>query len=216
MRANYGKFIRICIVFVLGVFAFAATAASPQKVLMVVPMSKIADIEYTTVRKALDGIGADVSVASVGSGYARGYPHPDPKDDLQVLVDVFMHHHSDQKWISELVAPYEMVVFIGGEGVIEQLWDSPSAQLLARTTVEKGKLLAAICAAPVVLARAGVLKNIQATVYPDLSAELTKEGARYVNETVVEAGKIITGRNPDASDAFAAKLVEVLKHNIKG
>lgn len=68
--------------------------------------------------------------------------------------------------------------------------------------------MAAIRAAPGILANAGVLEGINATCYPyePISELLTSKGANYVDETVVVQGDIITGNGPEASTAFGQAL----------
>jgi len=70
----------------------------------------------------------------------------------------------------------------------------------------EGKVLGAICAAPMVLARAGVLKDRIATIYPGFEKELD----RPRDDRVVEDGNIITSRGPGTAMEFALKLVEKL------
>lgn len=62
-------------------------------------------------------------------------------------------------------------------------------------------LIAAICAAPMVLGKHGILKGHRATCYPGFEHEL--EGAEHVNDLVVEDGHIITAKGPRAAVDFA-------------
>lgn len=72
-----------------------------------------------------------------------------------------------------------------------------------------GKLVAAICAAPMVLGQHGLLVGRRATCYPGFEAQLT--GADVVAEYVVEDGNVITGKGPaaavDFGFAIAARFV---------
>jgi 4-methyl-5(b-hydroxyethyl)-thiazole monophosphate biosynthesis len=69
-------------------------------------------------------------------------------------------------------------------------------------------LLAAICAAPIVLAAAKVITGKKVTCYPGFEKELT--GATPTSEAVVRDGRIITGNGPGSALVFALKLVSVL------
>jgi len=71
---------------------------------------------------------------------------------------------------------------------------------------------AAIGLSPVVLAKAGILKGIKATVYPDDKAidELKKNGAGYKNKDVITSGSIITARNPESAKKFAEEICSFL------
>mgnify|MGYP005919008703 CR=1 FL=1 len=71
-----------------------------------------------------------------------------------------------------------------------------------------GKRLAAICAAPMVLGKLGLLKGRKATCYPSFEQYL--EGAECVSEPVVRDGNIITGMGPGAAMEFALAIVDLL------
>lgn len=82
---------------------------------------------------------------------------------------------------------------------------APLRALLQRAAVE-GKLLAAICAAPMVLGRAGLLNGRSATCYPGCEGELT--GAVYTAAAVEEDNNIITACGPGASFDFGFAIVK--------
>jgi protease I len=85
------------------------------------------------------------------------------------------------------------------------------AKLLeAGLDVLNNKVVAAICLSPVVLARAGILKGKDATVFPsnDAVEELKNAGVKYVDKPVVISGKIITARDPKAAEEFAKTIAE--------
>lgn len=71
---------------------------------------------------------------------------------------------------------------------------------------EKGTLIGAICAAPLVLARAGILKGKRATIYPGMEKEL--DGASHSAERVCVEGNIITSQGPATAMNFAFSLLE--------
>lgn len=71
-----------------------------------------------------------------------------------------------------------------------------------------GKLTAAICAAPTVLAKAGLLKGLRACCYPSREEELRLAGAQVLREPAVRDGAIVTGRGMGTSVDFGLSLVE--------
>lgn len=73
-----------------------------------------------------------------------------------------------------------------------------------------GKYTAAICAAPKVLANAGVLAGKTATSYPGFLDGLGLSDTTLSNEAVVRDGKVITSRGPGTAIDFALELIEVL------
>lgn len=74
---------------------------------------------------------------------------------------------------------------------------------------EAGKPIAAICAAPMVLGRAGLLAGHEATIYEGMEAEL--EGAVKRDEKVVVSRNIITSKGPGTAMDFALSLIAYLK-----
>ena len=71
-----------------------------------------------------------------------------------------------------------------------------------------GKPIAAICAAPSLLGRLGILEGKEATCYPGFEEYL--QGAKVVDKRVATDGNVITGRGPGCTVEFALKTVEVL------
>ncbi|EJW96027.1 ThiJ/PfpI family protein [gut metagenome] len=79
---------------------------------------------------------------------------------------------------------------------------------LLQRFAKEDKPIAAICAAPMVLGKLGILKGKRATCYPGFEPYL--EGAECVSQHVVRDGNIITGMGPGAAVEFALALVELL------
>ena len=73
---------------------------------------------------------------------------------------------------------------------------------------EEKKPMAAICAAPMVFGKLGVLKGKKATCYPGFDKYL--EGAEYTGAMVERDGNIVTGKGPGSSIKFALALVELM------
>ena len=107
-----------------------------------------------------------------------------------------------------------MIIFVGGPGA-RNYFDNQTALGLARKFLEEDKLVTAICIGPAILAKAGVLKNKQATIWARPNkmegVEILKEnGAVYVVQDVVIDGNIITANGPEAAENFGKKILEVL------
>ena len=73
----------------------------------------------------------------------------------------------------------------------------------------EGKELAAICAAPSVLGKLGILKGKEAICYPGFENNL--EGAVLSKEKVVKDGNVVTAKGAGVAIPFALKIVETLK-----
>ncbi len=106
----------------------------------------------------------------------------------------------------------DMVVLPGGMGGVASIENSEAAMALVRQAAGPGYWLAAICAAPTLLARAGVLpKAVHCVCYPGLEGELSQAGAvPMMDHSTVTEGELITGRGPGSAFDFGLALVEVL------
>lgn len=105
---------------------------------------------------------------------------------------------------------YKAVIFVGGVGA-NVFWDDPDAHRIAQEMYKSGKLVCAICIAPVTLAKAGLLKGVKATCWPSVSPELKKHGAVYLDFPVVEDKGIITSNGPQSAERFKEAIVKRLK-----
>jgi len=111
----------------------------------------------------------------------------------------------------EQVKPEEgdMVMLPGGALGVANLDADPRVEALVRTAVEKGLWLSAICAAPSLPAKWGLLEGKRAVCYPSWSDKLT--GAEFCpGEKLAQDGTIITGQAAGAAVDFGLKLIEVL------
>ena len=170
-----------------------------MKLLVVIAPERFRDEELfeplAVFQKA--GIGSDI--ASVRPGACRGMLG----GRCEAVLDLAR------------VAPegYDGIVVIGGTGSPEFLWGHSRLLSLVAGFAGSGKLVAAICLSPVVLARAGVLAGRRATVFrtPDSVAEMRKGGADLRGEAVVVDGRFITANGPAAAGRFGEEIVSALR-----
>jgi 4-methyl-5(b-hydroxyethyl)-thiazole monophosphate biosynthesis len=98
----------------------------------------------------------------------------------------------------------------GGEPGASHLKEDPRVLALLKRHAAAGKLVAAICAAPKVLAAAGLLDGKLATSYPGYLDDHPAPGMRFVAQPVVVDGRIVTSRGPGTAMDFALVLIEML------
>ena len=103
----------------------------------------------------------------------------------------------------------DMMVLPGGLPGADNLMANTTLTDNLKKFKEEGKWLAAICAAPSILGRLGLLKGEKAICYPGFEDKLLE--AEVVNAKAVLSNKIITGIGPGAALDFALKIVEVIK-----
>ena len=103
---------------------------------------------------------------------------------------------------------FDMLVLPGGMPGAANLNADERVGGLIRDFNRKGKMTGAICAAPYVLANAGILDGKRVTSYPSFKDKLGP--AIYEEKTVVEDGNILTSRGPGTALCFALAIVEKL------
>lgn len=108
---------------------------------------------------------------------------------------------------------HDLIVLPGGMPGALNLADCEKVAEELKNANEAGKYIAAICAAPMVLGKLGLLKGKRATCYPGFEKEL--DGAVTTGEDVVVDGKIITAIGPGADFKFGLKLLELLTDSAK-
>jgi len=208
LRKAFFLFIAIAVIFCASSVGAAekksekkTKALSGKKILMVIAPGKFKDDEYSKPRKIFEDEGATVTVASTSTSEAKGV------GGTKVTPD---------KALKDVVAKdYDAVVFVGGPGA-KTLFDDSDAHKVAKDAKKEGKVLAAICIAPGILAKAGVLDGKKATIWhakaDDAFVKMLKDGgAKFKDKDVVTDGKIVTGNGPKASDDFAKAIVKLLK-----
>jgi protease I len=162
---------------------------------MVIAAKGFRDEEYQIPKAILEKAGVRVVTVSTTLTEAVG------KLGLRVIPDRLLKQLT--------VDDADVILFVGGGGS-EQYFDDPIAHRIAHEYAQNGKIVGAICIAPVILARAGLLAGKKATVFPDGQAALEQNGACYTGNPVEVDGLLITGNGPAAAAEFGRKTLELL------
>lgn len=102
----------------------------------------------------------------------------------------------------------DVILLPGGQPGSDNLNRHEGLKKQIKAFHEQGKIISAICAAPLVLGSAGILKGKKATCYPGVESQLT--GATCTGNAVEVDGNIITGKGPGVALKFSLTLVEKL------
>jgi len=172
-----------------------------RKILFVIAFKDFRDEEFFEPKEILEKAGFQIEVASTEKGTAVGVNGGEAEVNFsaeEVNVD-----------------DYEAVVFVGGAGATRNIENSRFHRI-AREAMMKNKIVAAICIAPLILARAGILENRKATVWTSALDRrpiqaLKDGGASYENKPVVVDGNIVTANGPQSAKDFGKTLVKLLK-----
>ncbi|MBI3773031.1 MAG: DJ-1/PfpI family protein [Gammaproteobacteria bacterium] len=105
---------------------------------------------------------------------------------------------------------YDMVALPGGQPGSDNLERDPRIQTLLRDMAKASKYTAAICAAPKVLASAGLLEGKKATSFPGVLDKIKVHGMTFIDAPVIIDGKVVTSRGPGTAMDFALTLIELL------
>ena len=103
---------------------------------------------------------------------------------------------------------FDMVILPGGLPGSTNLDSSSVVDYMIKRAQNEDKFICAICAAPFILGKRGMLNGKKATCYPGFENQLI--GATIVNEGVVRDEKIITGRAMGSSHDFTLEIIEAL------
>ena len=115
------------------------------------------------------------------------------------------------KKISDIrdILEYDAIVIPGGMPGSTLLRDNSKIIEFFKTMYSAKKLVAAICAAPIVLSAAGILKDKEATSYPGFDKELTCKSYNSKKAVVVDKN-VITAQGPAVAILFGYEIVNYL------
>ena len=154
------------------------------------------EMELTITVDVLRRAGIEVQIATIG-------PRPDPVKGSRGIVmqpDTTIDHLD--------CANLDLVILPGGIEGTKNLGDSDKVLAILKKMHQAGKKVAAICAAPAVLVKAGVLAGRRATSHPAAADHM--RGVDYLEDRVVIDGNITTSRAAGTTFEFAFALVEQL------
>ena len=163
---------------------------------ILVPLAEgFEEIEAMSVIDILRRADVEVVTAGLKEGLAQG------AHKVKVMPDTTLEK-IDYRDFDGLVLP-------GGAPGFINLGNDERILNMAREMDRAGKYVAAICAAPSVLIKAGVLQGRRATVSPSGKAQV-EDCADFSEDRVVVDKNLITSRSPGTAVEFSLKLVEVL------
>ena len=119
---------------------------------------------------------------------------------IKITADILLEEAQEE--------PYDLIALPGGITGMQNLSDSQAVLKLLQTQDKEGRYVAAICAAPCVLEKAGLLAKRKGTCYPGFEKGLSL--AEYKTDLVVQDGNLITSRGPATAVYFALYIVETI------
>ncbi len=171
-----------------------------KKIAIIISFRDFQDEEYFIPKKILEKRGAEVTTVSTQRGKAIGSEGGETEVNLTLL---------------EIEVPnFDAVLFIGGEGAPKYL-DNETSYKIARETISENKILGAICIAPTILAKAGVLSDKKATVWSSVLNKkpikiLEENGAEYQDRPVVIDENVVTADSAGSAKRFTERVISVM------
>jgi 4-methyl-5(b-hydroxyethyl)-thiazole monophosphate biosynthesis len=154
------------------------------------------EIEAVTIVDVLRRGGIEVVTASLEQGPLRA------SRGVTLVADTTLNAVMDEQ--------FAMLVLPGGGPGAEALRADGRIHALLERMAADGRYTAAICAAPKVLAAAGLLDGKRATAYPGVLEQIVVPGMNLVTAPVVRDGNVITSQGPGTAMDFALELLEIL------
>lgn len=163
-----------------------------MKKVMVPLANGFEEIEALTVVDVLRRIGIKVDTVGVVSSMIIG------SHGIKIITDKRLAEIEEDE--------YDAIVLPGGDPGYKNLAKTSKIIEILKKMNSKGKLIAAICASPSILAKAGLLEGKRATIYPGMEKELPYPRG----DRVVIDGNTITSQGPGTAIEFALAIVEAL------
>ncbi len=164
----------------------------PKKVLLILAQGH-EEVEAVTQVDLLRRANIEVTVAGLGSTEITG------AHNITIKADILLEEFSGD---------IDGVILPGGMPGTTWLAESETVLNIVRNANEKGFLCAAICAAPLVLDKAGILEGKNYTCYPGVEEKIGS--GTFTKDPVVQDINIITGSGVGTAISFALKMIEYL------
>lgn len=163
----------------------------------IVPLAEgFEEMEAVTIIDVLRRAGIKVDIVGIEDEIIVG------RNGIKILCDKTLNE------IEEI--DYDLIVLPGGNPGYKNLMNSEALLNILRNMNSKGRIIGAICASPLVLLKAGILKDKKATCYPTLKNEIPN----YEDKKVVVDGNIVTSQGPATALDFSLEIVKILKPEI--
>jgi protease I len=178
-----------------------------KRILMIVAPRGFNPQEYRIPRELLEQSGARVVVASthLEELISERWPFWNLRR-LKINADILIEEVD--------VSKFDAIIFVGGGE--EMLIHDPAIHAIAQEALASGKVVAAICRAPLILAEAGVLNGRKATAWHPFGLirkhlqAIEEKGALAVKEDVVVDGQLVTANRPTHASAFTEAIARLL------
>ncbi|MGB5849328.1 MAG: DJ-1/PfpI family protein [Ignavibacteriaceae bacterium] len=167
-----------------------------NSILIFLSANSFSEEEYLIIRKVFIKAGKRIFITSDSHSVCSG------DNGLKVKADTDFYNVNDKN--------FSAVVLIGGKGS-KDYWDNETLHKIVRNFQGAGKIVAAICSAPIILARAGLLSKIPATCWYEDKNELINLGIEYKDRSIIAENAVVTADGPRSAEQFAETVLNMIK-----
>ncbi len=153
------------------------------------------EVEYLQTRRIIEQSGITIFVASDNTGLCTG------SKGLKVCAEISLFNINSNN--------FNGIVLIGGSG-IKNYWNNKSLHNILHKFSDQAKTIGAICAAPVTLAKAGLLQSTACTCHPDDKSTLIESGVEHKDSPVIVSNNFVTARSEENTVDFAKTVLAAI------
>jgi protease I len=167
-----------------------------NSILIFLPKKDFNEEEFTILKRLLSKAGKQIFITS--------------DDHFVCSGSKGMKVKSDTSFFNINVNNFSAFILVGGAGS-KAYWKNQILQKIIIKFFVLGKVVAAICSSPIILANAGILNNKKATCYSEDKMELINSGIDYQDKNLVVDVNVITADNSRSAQQFAETILHLIK-----
>jgi protease I len=156
-------------------------------------------VKMTDPRKALDEAGAETRLVSPQNEKVRGWKFTDWGEQFPVEENLDKARAED----------FDALLLPGRVMNPDHLRMNPKAVSFAKSFLDAGKPVAAICHGPWTIIEAGAARGRQIAAWPSIKTDLKNAGAEWMDKEVVVDGNLVSSRKPDDIPAFNREMIKL-------
>lgn len=162
------------------------------------------EVELTSPKKAMENAGIEVSIVSAQKNTVKAWDTD--HWSIELSVDVALSDANPED--------YDALMIPGGVINPDKMRVNKDYVAFAKSFLEAGKPVAAICHGPQLLIETGLVEGRNMTSYPSIKTDLVNAGANWEDKEVVVDKGLVTSRSPKDLEAFNKKMLEEIGEGV--
>ena len=167
-----------------------------NSILIFLSATNFSEEEYLIVKKVILKAGKSIFITSDSNTVCSG------NCGMKVKADTDFFNVNEKNFAA--------AILIGGKGS-KDYWDNKQLHGIVCNFNRAGKIVGAICSAPVILARAGIIATMPITCWPEDKNELINLGIEYKDRSIIAENNIVTADGPRSAEQFAETVLNMIK-----